>query len=359
MYNYLHKLEFLILESQNKRTDTARKFKTIIDHIAHSLPKAATDPEDAQSTLRGILGMQSREDADGSQKEPRPSDPPEKDFLFEALGAGSKPFNNMDQGFVSNSGGRFKNGAGEQDTGEATHRKIDLLRSVKSAYALSNQLDSGLPQENSRGAFGRRSKERFSIQNRTISETEGDKAAGGLVKASEDSVANVEFIKHQYHELRHLLKQKTKKKRETKRKRKSHEQRDSNQYKMPENREFNSDAFDNLKIGRKLASASIPQEVNGGNHFRENSFNGNCLNERICNVPEQLPNPYKIKLQNYEFAGNQYHQSLQGQFQPQREDLFGFAKPSLPPNGDASFYQQYGYGDPAFPEERKKNLKND
>lgn len=355
----MHKLEFLILESQNKRTDTARKFKTIIDHIIHSLPKSALDQEAAQSTLREILMMQSSEDVDRLQKEPPLSEPTEKDFLFEALGAGSKPFNNMEQGFVSNSGGRFKNGAGEQDTGEVTHRKIDLLRSVKSAYALSNQLVSEVPQANSRETFRRRSNKRFTIQNRTISDIDGDKAVEGLVKANDNSVVNIEFIKHQYHELRHLLRQKTKKKRDVKRKRKFHEQKDNHPYKMPENREFNNDAFDSLKISKKLPSSSIPHDANGGNHFRENSFNGNCLNERIYNVPEQIPNPYKIKLQNFDFAGNQYHQSLQGQLNASREDLFGFSKPILPPNGEPVFYQNYSYGDPVYPDDRKKDLKSD
>jgi hypothetical protein len=355
----MHKLEFLILESQDKRTNTESKFKTIIDHIIHSLPKTEIGSKVVQRTLRDILMMQSSEDVDTTQKEPPLSGPIEKDFLFEALGAGSKPFNNMENGFVSNSGGGFKNGMGEQDTGEVTHRKIDLLRSVKSAYALCNQLISGLPQENSTGVFWRRSKERFAIQNPIISEIDGGKVAEKLVKPRDSSVANVEFIKHQYHELRHLLKQETKKKRDVKRKRKSHEQKDNNSYKMPENREFNNDAFDNLKISKKLPSNSVALETNGGSHFRENSFNGNCLNERMYNVPEQNLNPYKIKLQNFDFADNQYHQSLQSQFQGPREDLFNFPKTSLPQSRDPVCYQQYTYNDPAYPDERKKNLKSD
>lgn len=108
MYNYIHKLEFLIKRSQQERADSALNFKRVISHLVHEATKSNVEPQTAFHELRRILAKEYEDGNvlhDGDKLEPNSE---KRDFVLEALAAGSKPFNNYESGYVPANGNRTK-----------------------------------------------------------------------------------------------------------------------------------------------------------------------------------------------------------------------------------------------------------
>lgn len=303
LYNYIHKLEFLVLNSQQESENTDFKFKRIIDHIAHLLPTKIEDPREVIRALRSIEMMNDHYDQDSAQKDATTSDPVDKDFLLEALGADYKSINNIELGFVPNSNGQPRHIFGELDSTQQAHKKLDLARSVKCATELTVEEIRELTQPRSINGNYKRTKERFTILKSAKSYTSNPNTKEGQIIKGKDNDRNIEYMSQRSQELRRLLKQGFKKKRDSKRKRKLQEHRDAQIYKMPDSKEFNNDAFDSLKISKKNGS-------------------------RIENGADQespvvsTSNDYKIRLHSHELGSSQLPCSLPRQYNDPREEVY-------------------------------------
>mmetsp|Transcript_4173 Transcript_4173/g.5096 ORF Transcript_4173/g.5096 Transcript_4173/m.5096 type:complete len:119 (-) Transcript_4173:611-967(-) len=90
LLNYIHKLEFLILQSQKERADIAFKFKKIVSHLVLELSRVNKMDAKAYRTLKGIVISPSEDSTDSTQPQSLASERDEKDFLQETLDLSSK-----------------------------------------------------------------------------------------------------------------------------------------------------------------------------------------------------------------------------------------------------------------------------
>lgn len=296
-------MEFLILDSQQETENTEFKFKRIINHIVHLLPSKIDHPKEVIRALRSIEMMNDHHDQDSAQKAAPTSDPVNKDFLLEALGADCKSINNIEHGFMPNSNGKSRQSIGEFDSTLHGHRKLDLARSVKCAPELALEEIREQSLAKSINQDHKRTQERFTILKSTKSRISNQDFREEKTINGKDTDRNREYMSHRSQELRKLLKQGFKKKRDSKRKRKLQEQRDTQTYKMPNSKEFNNDAFDNLTISRK-----------------NNSFYENGVQQALPIIPSS--NDYKIRLPSHEITGGQFPHSLSGQHSDAREEVY-------------------------------------
>jgi hypothetical protein len=102
LYNYVHKLEFLITQSQQERAEFPLKFKRVISHIVHSLAPNIIDEKKMHRVLKSIEITKPDLDEGQVRKELATEESTHKDFLLEALSFGSKPFNNYESGYMPN-----------------------------------------------------------------------------------------------------------------------------------------------------------------------------------------------------------------------------------------------------------------
>jgi len=267
------------------------------------LPAKIQNPKEVIRALRSIEMMKDHQDQDSAQKDAPTSDPANKDFLLEALGADYKAINNIELGFMPNSNGRTRHTLGELDSTLQLHKKLDLMRSVKCAPELTVEEIREQSLSKSFNHDHKRIQERFTIlKSGKLRRSHQDTKEGNTIK-EKDSDMNIKYMTHRSQELRKLLKQGFKKKRDSKRKRKLQEQRDTQIYKMPNIKEFNNDAFDSLTITKKNNSLC----ENGGQQV----------------IPAaSSSNDYKIRLPSYELAGGQLPRSLPGQHNDAREEVY-------------------------------------
>lgn len=108
MYNYIHKLEFLIKQSQQERADSALNFKRVIGHLVHEATKSNIEPQTTFHELKRILAKEYEDGNVYLDREKLEENPDKRDFVLEALAAGSKPFNNYESGYVPTHGIRTK-----------------------------------------------------------------------------------------------------------------------------------------------------------------------------------------------------------------------------------------------------------
>ena len=102
LFDYIHKLEYLVLQSQKERANTSAKFTKILDHIKHGLGKLNKINSKVHEALKKISVMKCEDLSDIPEKQPASSEPDDKDFLYETLGTGSKPIENLEVGFAVN-----------------------------------------------------------------------------------------------------------------------------------------------------------------------------------------------------------------------------------------------------------------
>ena len=99
LYNYIHKLEFLLTQSHEERASSALKFKRVFSHIVHQLSGAQAEPGSALQALKRIQMMESVDANVHPTGETSAIISEKKDFVLEALAGGSKPFNNYESGY--------------------------------------------------------------------------------------------------------------------------------------------------------------------------------------------------------------------------------------------------------------------
>ena len=108
LYNYIHKLEFLISQSQQERSRVPLKFKRIIGHIDHHLASENMGGEAAHRVLKSLQTQENDHENYPNKKEQLGEISGGRDFLLEALNPGPKPFNNNEKGYGSNFGEQGK-----------------------------------------------------------------------------------------------------------------------------------------------------------------------------------------------------------------------------------------------------------
>lgn len=278
-------------------------------------------------TLKRI-DMMAYDDSDDVSKKDIPTEESEdRDWLLDTLTTGPKPFNNIDNGFVANFGGRGGTSTEMDSNDRYALRKIETTKRIKYTNKVSLKEIEELVQKPYKVRSRRKSNKRFAppkIDEKSLGDTETTEVSS---KEEVNNHPTATLMKHNNEELLSLLKQSVQKKRDLKMKRKLKEEKEAPVPVYPKSQEFSSDAFDSLKIGRKDYSENVTPVTNGTNHHNQyvpESYTP--LYERPYDNYAQIPSEYKSKATDYEFSSNNYHQGLQKQYSDSREELFVISK---------------------------------
>ncbi len=295
LYNYIHKLEFLVKQSQKERADIALKFKSIVSHIVHHLSVNNINSKNALQILKNIQKAKNEQDEVSWATEGPDNNCEQKDFLFEALGGGSKPFNNYESGYVPITAEKTKSSTKvvrvpwyslkgvETREGQYTSdkAKVDRVRQLWNGSKIKRNLN----KRNERFETGTIKRQR---NNNEDSGSEFEE----VLLANKTS----ELIDYHSQKLANLWRETQKKKREKKEKEKLVEEKEEDEASVLIHNSIHSDAFENISIKKRSIkescsmmeslSTSYNYSQNGANsiyHFQVNESNqGNGCEAKMC-----------------------------------------------------------------------------
>lgn len=122
------------MQSQKDREKLALKFNRIISHLTHGLANTEYNAKEAHKIFRNIQLASAEDEDEYVSKEKQVADQESEETLFDVLGTGSKPFNNMDSQLDVNIGGRDKQMMSEDNQISGSTKLMDPVRSVKCSY---------------------------------------------------------------------------------------------------------------------------------------------------------------------------------------------------------------------------------
>lgn len=172
--------------------------------------------DEVSETLKRIDLMTYDDSEDVSKKDIPTEESEHRDWLLDALTTAPKPFNNIDNGFVANFGGR---GGATTEIGSNDRyvfRKIEPTKHIKYTNNVSLKEIEELVQKPYKVRSGKKSNKRFAppkIDEKSSRDTESTEVS---TKEEVNNHPTATLMKHYNEELLSLLKQSVQKKRDLK-----------------------------------------------------------------------------------------------------------------------------------------------
>lgn len=355
LFNYIHKLEFLICQTHKERTNHSFKFKKLVGHIINGFTHKNIMNEDLNRALKFIDIMTPEDLQSQTKKDLTITEAQDDDFLQQTLSSSSKSLNNLNQGYAVEVQSRNQSSIGVEETNRAIDNTAEALGSInwrrdKPVDADNDNIQTSSNLSSLNNIFGGSIK---LTKQENVSETSNIN-----IKCSneQDKQANMQqFMLAEWKQVPTLLNKESKRKR--KEKNKQLKLRQSMSEHILSHQAFNNEIFNNLEICRRDVSPSnrnrLPN-INNGNTDAPNMIQQN--NMHSYNIYNQPENEFAHSDIEHEGANGYYYQKMSQQQAGLNEEMFVISKHSKKPNGEM-YLDQFDFDNPNFMDFKKKGKK--
>lgn len=257
LFNYIHKLEYLIMQSCKERAKSASKYKAMVSHIIKKVDQNNLLTKDAYKVLKLIEAMPEHKIDEDANRPSNTEDSHQKDTLYKTLNY--RPQSEAGQleeaGMPTNYQGLVEPRLKELDTAEtlATPLDLDWINTESSKITSANRLQTEPRNSN--------------LEDRLIpnSNEEAPKSSRKHLKSTQALQENTErskylsYMKSEWNHLSAIQREIPKRKRQVKLELKE-ESKHGQGHAYPSSMSFSVDMFNNLEIQKKAGSQNLLEE---------------------------------------------------------------------------------------------------